>query len=202
MGQERCSGRVRRHDAANFDQGIPRCAATSRDRSRHGVAEKTVSRPRSQLVEKAEVVAAGPMLNQLAALDSPDMDERPGHGLTRRLDALEQGHGRRTVDTVQRHMMGDEVVVGEEMMGFDGRLAEVVDDRCEDRFQTLPALGSGGVVDEVLGDKLLQRRRVLPRHPLYDVQGRFHRLYLARRSRSREAIDQPQPHHNQQCPAA
>lgn len=76
-------------------------------------------------------------------------------------------------------MVGDEVAMGEEMMGFDGRVAEVVGGRREDRLETLPALETGGVIDQVLGDELVQRPRVLPRHPLDDVQGRVHHPNLS-----------------------
>jgi hypothetical protein len=91
-------------------------------------------------MEEPQVVAARPMLHDLTAYDTPDVDERPGHLDTGRLGPREQRHRRRPVHTPHRHMPDHELTVGDEMVLLHVSVTEVMVDGLEDLAQSIATL--------------------------------------------------------------
>jgi len=58
-------------------------------------------------------------------------------------------------------VLHDEVAVGDEVMLLERDRPEVVLDRLEDLSQALPTLPPGGVVHHVLGDEVIEHRRIV-----------------------------------------
>jgi hypothetical protein len=120
-------------------------------------------RPCPDLSEETDIVPAGPVLDDDAVDNPPDVNVGPRDRSTRGLGTREQSHGRGSVAAVDRHVVDDEVAFSDEMVVIDGNLfTEIVNDRREDLFPTLSALRTSqivfttcGVVHQVFGDKFI-----------------------------------------------
>jgi hypothetical protein len=104
-------------------------------------------RVRADLPQKPDVISAGPVLDDHAVDNPPDVDVRPRDRTTRDFGASKQPHARSPVAPVDRHVVDDEVAFGDEVVMIDGDLVpEILDDRSEDLFPTLSTLRTPQVV--------------------------------------------------------
>jgi len=60
------------------------------------------------------------------------------------------------MDTPQRHVVGHELAIGQEVVVFGLAVTEVMTDRLEDLPQSLSTLRPCGVVDHVFGHELVE----------------------------------------------
>lgn len=144
----------------------------------HMVAPRTAVTPclRStaagpRLAKQPNVISAGPVLDDPAIDDAPDVHVGPRHRGARRLDASQQRHSRCSMRSMQSHVVGDELALGDEVVVLDGEVfAEVVFDDPDDLLPPLATLagGTGGIVDHVLGEKLVDGRPVPSTEQLFD----------------------------------
>src|SRR3954451_5602226 len=111
-------------------------------------------------LDHPQVVAAGPVLDEHAVGDPPDVDEVPRCGLVCDREIGQQRHRGAAVGAVQGDVLDGEVSLGDEVMLLGAGRAEVSLDRLEDLPQSLAALGAGGVVDHVGCHKFVQNSEV------------------------------------------
>jgi hypothetical protein len=115
------------------------------------------------LPKEADIVPAGPVLDDHAVDNPPDVNVGPRDRSTRGIGTLEQSHGRGSVAAVDRHVVDDEVAFGDDVVVIDGDLVtEIVSERREDLFPTPSALRTSqivfttcGVVHHVFRDEFL-----------------------------------------------
>jgi len=117
-------------------------------------------RPGTDLTEKPEVVTTRPVLHDLIAVDTPDMDEGPCHPDTSRLGPLDERHGRRLVHTPHRHVLHHQLTVCDEMVLLHVSVAEVVTDGLEDLAQSVATLGPRSMVNHVDRYELVEHAQV------------------------------------------
>src|SRR4051794_39844667 len=98
-------------------------------------------------MQETEVVAARPVLRDLAVHDAPDVNERPGHFDPTRVRTCEQRHGRCLMHSPHREVLCDELALGDEVVLFYFAIAQIMANDVEDLPQTLAALRPRSVVD-------------------------------------------------------
>ena len=125
---------------------------------RHGAMRLRRSRwrPRADLMQEPQVVAACPVLDDLVILDAPDVDERPGHFDASRLGPREQRHRRCSVHAPHSHVVRYELAFSDEVVVLDFAVAKIMADDVEDLPQSVSTLRPSGVVDHVLGHEVVE----------------------------------------------
>src|SRR3989337_629794 len=94
-------------------------------------SERWIFRSRLKLFDKSHVVAACPMLDDLAVGNTPDVDEPPRRCASRRRQLLEQRHRRTPMRAVQCDVLDDQVTVSDEVMLFERDGAQIALDRLQ-----------------------------------------------------------------------
>lgn len=129
----------------------------------------SLARPGPQLDKQTEVIADGPMLGDLAAFDSKQVQERPRDVLPGDRNAGQERHGRGDVVPVQSEVDRYSVVISDDLMLLEGEVAQVVPQVVERRAKTLAALGCGCVIDESGRDEVVEGSKVARRDPLTEL---------------------------------
>jgi hypothetical protein len=107
-------------------------------------------------MKEPQVVAACPVLDDLAIFDAPDVDEGPRHFDASRLGPGEQRHRRCSVHAPHSHVVRDELALGDEVVVLDFAVPEVMADVVEDLPQSIATLRPSGVVHHVLRHEVVE----------------------------------------------
>jgi hypothetical protein len=67
---------------------------------------------------------------------------------------------------MDRHVMGDQVTVADQLVVLDRHVTQVASDGGQDQFPTVPPLRAGRVIDHVRGDQFLYCRLIAGSTPL------------------------------------